>query len=47
MIELIDIMYSWKGAEYKELITLPVTYAEWEMSKYENLYSIEYKFKLK
>lgn len=40
------IMYSWKGAEYKELMSLPVSYAEWEMTKYQDLYPVEYKFKL-
>ena len=43
----ISILYSWNGAEYKELTSLPVAYAEWEMNKYQELYPVEYKFKLK
>lgn len=41
------ILYSWKGGEFKELRQYPASYAEWELDKLKELYSYEYKFKLK
>lgn len=41
-----ELLYSWKGAEYKVLRSYPESYIDYELSKLQELYGYEYKFKL-
>jgi len=40
------IQYSWKGGDWTDLRSYPSSSVEWELDKFERLYSYEYKFRM-